>query len=157
MLSASAAPLKLPMLIKKMPARVESLHELLTFIRTEAKKKGFSDEMLGRIELVAEEALVNVFVHGYAEKSGQVEVHCLVEDDPALTIEIHDQGIDFNPLSLSDPDVGADLTGRKIGGMGVFFIRKMTDQVLYRRENNSNILTLTFRNRQNQKRRDLND
>ncbi len=135
------------MLIKQMPARVESLHELLTFIRAEAKKRGFSETLLRRIELVAEEALVNVFVHGYTQKGGQVEVRCLISDDPALTIEIHDQGVSFDPLSLADPDVQSDLANRKIGGMGVFLIRKMTDRVAYRREGDSNILTLTFLNR----------
>lgn len=135
------------MVMKKMPARVESLHELLTFIRAEAKKRGFSESALNRIELVAEEALVNVFVHGYAQNQGQVEVRCLVADDPALTIEIHDSGVAFDPLSLADPDVQSDLTKRKIGGMGVFFIRKMTDRVAYRREGNSNILAMTFLNR----------
>ncbi|HPL09983.1 MAG TPA: ATP-binding protein [Smithellaceae bacterium] len=135
------------MIMKKLPARVESLHELLTFIRAEAKKLGFSESAIGRIELVAEEALVNVFVHGYAGEQGQVEVHCLVSDDPALTVEVHDTGVAFNPLSLADPDVQSDLTKRKIGGMGVFFIRKMTDRVAYRREGNRNILSMTFLNR----------
>jgi len=135
------------MLIKQMPARVESLHELLTFIRTEAKTRGFSEDALRRIELVAEEALVNVFVHGYAETQGQVEVRCLVSNDPALTIEIRDKGVSFDPLSLADPDLQADLSKRKIGGMGVFLIRKMTDRVTYRREGENNILTMTFSNR----------
>ena len=133
--------------MKQMPARVESLHELLTFIRTEAKKRGFSESALGRIELVVEEALVNVFVHGYTQTGGMVEVRCLVSDDPALTIEIHDTGVAFDPLSLAEPDVQSDLTKRKIGGMGVFFIRKMTDKVAYRREGDRNVLTMTFLNR----------
>ena len=132
------------MLIKQMPARVESLHDLLDFIITEAGKKGFSEDARHRIELVAEEALVNVFVHGYAQSQGQVEVRCLNSDDPALTIEVRDSGVSFNPLSLADPDMQSDLTKRKIGGMGVFLIRKMTDHVSYRREGDSNILTMTF-------------
>lgn len=137
------------MLILQMPARVESLHELLTFIRAEAKKRGFSENAMNRIDLVAEEALVNVFVHGYAEnhKQGQVEVRCPVSDDPSLTIEIRDTGVAFDPLSLAEPDVESDLTKRKIGGMGVFFMRKMTDKVAYRREGDSNVLTMTFSNR----------
>jgi len=108
------------MLIKQMPARVESLHELLTFIRTEAKKREFSENALNRIDLVVEEALVNVFVHGYAQDQGQVEVRCLISDDPSLMIEIRDKGVSFDPLSLADPDVEADISKRKIGGMGVF-------------------------------------
>ena len=132
-----------------MPARVESLHELLTFIRIEAEKRGFSENALNRIELVVEEALVNVFVHGYAEnhKQGQVELRCPASDDLSLTIEIRDTGVSFDPLSLANPDVESDLTKRRIGGMGVFFIRKMTDKVAYRREGDSNILTMTFLNR----------
>lgn len=130
-----------------MPARVESLHALLTFIRTEAEKRGFSADALNRIELVAEEALVNVFVHGYAEHEGQVEVRSLTSDDPALTIEIRDKGISFDPLSIADPDVESDLAKRKIGGMGVFLIRKMTHRVSYRREGDTNILSMTFLNR----------
>ena len=135
------------MLIKQMPARVESLHDLLTFITAEAKKKGFSEEARQRIELVAEEALVNVFVHGYAQNQGQVEVRCPASNNSALTLEILDAGVSFNPLSLADPDLQPDLAQRKIGGMGVFLIRKMTDGVAYRREGDRNILTMTFFNR----------
>lgn len=134
------------MLIKKMPARMESLHELLTFIRSEAKKRGFPENLLQRIELVAEEALVNVFVHGYAHKDGEVEVGCLISDDLSLTIEIRDKGVSFDPLSLANPDVQADLADRKIGGMGVFLIRKMADRVAYRREGDINIFSMTFLN-----------
>jgi anti-sigma regulatory factor (Ser/Thr protein kinase) len=135
------------MLIKKMPARVESLHDLVTFITDEAKIKGFSEDARHRIELVLEEALVNVFVHGYTQHQGQVEVRCLDSDNSSLTIEIIDTGVSFNPLSLADPDLQPDLTTRKIGGMGVFLIRKMTDGVAYRREGNNNILTMTVLNR----------
>lgn len=125
---------------------MESLHELLTFIRSEAKKRGFPENLLQRIELVAEEALVNVFVHGYAHKDGEVEVGCLISDDLSLTIEIRDKGVSFDPLSLANPDVQADLADRKIGGMGVFLIRKMADRVAYRREGDINIFSMTFLN-----------
>ena len=135
------------MLIKQMPARVESLHDLLTFITDEAKKKCFSEDARHRIELVVEEALVNVFVHGHTQHQGQVEVRCLDSDDSSLTIEIIDTGVSFNPLSLADPDLQPDLDARKIGGMGVFLIRKMTDGVTYRREGDNNIFTMTILNR----------
>lgn len=129
-----------------MPARVESLHDLVTFITDEAEKKGFSEDARHRIELVVEEALVNVFLHGYTQHQGQVEVRCLDSDDSSLTIEIIDTGVSFNPLSLADPDLQPDLATRNIGGMGVFLIRKMTDGVAYRREGENNILTMTVLN-----------
>ena len=135
------------MLIKKMPAQMESLHDLLKFLTNEAIRKGFSKDAEQRIELVAEEALVNVFLHGYANHKGQVEVRCLDSDDLSLKFEIIDTGVSFNPLSLADPDLQPDLTSRKIGGMGLFLIRKMTDNLTYRREGDNNILTMTILSR----------
>jgi serine/threonine-protein kinase RsbW len=135
------------MLIKKMTARLENLNEFLSFIGSCAEKKGFNKDSLNRIHLVMEEALVNVMQHAYAEPAGQAEVRCLESDGPALIIEIRDQGLSFDPLQLPQPDLKADIAERKIGGMGVFFIRKMTDQVRYHREDDTNVLGLTFFNR----------
>jgi anti-sigma regulatory factor (Ser/Thr protein kinase) len=135
------------MLIKTMPARLDSLHELMAFINVLAQKKGFSRETLNRIELVVEEALVNVFMHAYPSSPGDVEVCYPGIDEPALKIEIRDHGIFFDPFTMAEPDVQAGLADRKIGGMGVLLIRKMADQVAYRRDKDTNILTLTFLNR----------
>jgi anti-sigma regulatory factor (Ser/Thr protein kinase) len=135
------------MLIKKMSARMDSLHELLTFLMDLAEKKGFSKDTQNRIALTAEEALVNVFAHAYKNGSGEVELRCPALDDPLLTFEIRDAGVSFNPLERFEPDVKAGLAERRVGGMGVLLIRRMADAVAYRREGNINILTLTFANR----------
>jgi serine/threonine-protein kinase RsbW len=136
------------MLAKTVPARMDSLQELLAFISASAEKKGFSKDVLNRMQLAAEEALVNVFLHAYAGRAdGQVEVRLIETGGPALGVEIRDQGIPFDPLSLDEPDVEADISERKIGGMGVFFIRKLADEVRYGREGDTNILDLTFFNR----------
>ena len=135
------------MLIKHMPARMGSLSELLTFITDQAQKKDFSPDGISRVRLVAEEALVNVFNHAYPAAEGDVEVCVNASGESALVVEIRDTGIAFNPLSLPEPDVKADVAQRKVGGMGVFFIRRMADDAQYRRENGSNSLTLTFSDR----------
>jgi serine/threonine-protein kinase RsbW len=136
------------MFTKTVPARVDSLHELLACISGYAEEKGFTKDSLNRIQLVAEEALVNIFLYAYARQAeGQVEVRLMETDGPALEVEIRDKGIPFDPLSIGEPDVEADISERKIGGMGVFFIRKMADEVRYGREADINILKLTFINR----------
>ena len=89
----------------------------------------------------------NVFVHAYPSTPGLVEIRCPDVDKPSLTIEIRDAGIYFDPFAMAEPDVQAELAERKIGGMGVLLIRKMADQVAYRRDKDTNILTLTFLNR----------
>lgn len=136
------------MLIEQKPARMENLYELMAFISGCAEKKGFTKDVISRIELVVEEALVNVFLHAYAEKEGQVEVRCAESDNAALVIEIRDTGIFFDPLALAQPDLSSNIAERKIGGMGVFFIRKMTDKLKYYHEGDTNVLSLTFFHKQ---------
>jgi len=134
------------MLSKKMPARLESLPELLAFTAGLAEKNGFAPPARQRIELVVEEALVNVFTHAYKKTAGDVEIRCVTAAEGTLTIEIRDSGVSFNPLGYAAPNLHADLAHRKIGGLGVFFIRQMTNQLTYRREGTINSLTLTFFN-----------
>jgi serine/threonine-protein kinase RsbW len=136
------------MFTKTVPARVDSLHELLTCISGYAEEKGFTKDSLSRIQLVAEEALVNIFLYAYTgQAEGRVEVRLMETDGPVLEVEIRDKGIPFDPLSIGAPDMEADIPERKIGGMGVFFIRRMADEVRYSREADTNILKLTFFNR----------
>lgn len=129
---------------EKMPARQENLQALLDFINSHAEKICKQSD-LNRIRLACEEALVNVFLYAYPPQTGgSVEV-CLDEvDGPVLIVEIHDQGIPFDPLSIADPDTEKGLMERKIGGMGIFLIRKTADGVRYERKDNTNILTLIF-------------
>ena len=57
-------------------------------------------------------------------------------------IEIIDCGIPFDPLTLPKPDVNAPIEDRKIGGLGIYMMRKLMDKVNYKREQGKNILTL---------------
>lgn len=131
----------------QLPARLESLREFLSFTSECAVKKGFTAGRMGQIELVIEEALVNIFNNSFGkDQEGAVEVSCPEDDSSSLTIEIRDKGIPFDPLSLPDPDLNLGLSERKIGGLGVFFIKNMTDSAMYRRDGDTNILTLAFKN-----------
>jgi anti-sigma regulatory factor (Ser/Thr protein kinase) len=128
----------------KMPARRESLGTLLDFIQDSANKRCRQD-ILNRIRLAAEEALANVFLYAYPSRKQDFVEICLEESEGStFTIEIHDQGIPFNPLSVANPDTKMDISERKIGGMGIFLIRKMADVVLYERRGDTNILKMIF-------------
>ena len=80
----------------------------------------------------------------YPEKPGDGEINCNANDNHFI-IEIIDSGIPFDITSLSDPDVTADVDERKISDLGVFLIKKLKDEVRYRRENNRNILNLIIK------------
>lgn len=123
---------------------MEFLHELLGFIDAGAKKSGFSEERRSRIRLASEEALVNVILHAYSGAEGQVEARFSETGEGALNVEIRDRGSFFDPLNVGKPDFAGDLAERKVGGLGIFFIREVTDRMGYRREGEENVLTLTF-------------
>lgn len=132
---------------KKLPAKTESLDEFLGFVLSSASNLGFTPERSKEIELVAEEVLVNVFDYAYPERDGDVELRCRAERPGALVLEIEDKGIPFDIRSLGDPDLSADIEDRQVGGLGVFFIRSLSDDIQYRREDGRNILTLVMEGR----------
>jgi anti-sigma regulatory factor (Ser/Thr protein kinase) len=73
-----------------------------------------------------------------------VEVNCRADHDHFL-IEIVDSGIPFDMTSLPDPDLAANVDDREIGGLGIFLIKKMVDEVKYGREAGRNILSLAIK------------
>ncbi len=127
----------------KMPAKLENLGRLMESVSDCAKSQGFGQEEIRKIELAAEEALVNIFRYAYPEGPGDVEMTCGA-DRGRFTLEIIDSGIFFDPTAMPDPDVTSGIQERETGGLGVFFIRRMMDEVRYRRERDQNILTLVI-------------
>lgn len=130
------------------PASVECLYDMLSYIKEETKQAGFSPKLIEKIELAAEEAIINIIKYGYHNSKGQIEIAIQRIYSPlggrTVKIELRDKGIPYNPL-MSPPkvDVKAPLEQRTLGGYGIFFILKIMDEVDYRRENDLNILTLT--------------
>ena len=127
----------------KLPARLENLGSLLQSIISTARGEGFSGSKLNHIEITAEEAIVNICNYAYPEGGGDVEVRCR-EDNDFFIIEIVDSGIPFDVTSLAEPDTTSSLSEREIGGLGIFFMKKMMDDVRYSRENGRNLLCLVL-------------
>jgi serine/threonine-protein kinase RsbW len=93
-------------------------------------------------ELALEEVFMNVVMHGSALATPQVEVS-LVLNDADLTMTVEDDGPQFDPLLLPAPDVSSRLEERRVGGNGVFLVRKLMDSVGYQRVGARNQLTMT--------------
>lgn len=125
-------------------ARMEHLERLIAFVAGYAETAGFPIKRIKEIELAAEEVLVNIFSYGYPGTKGDVSIECRVEDDLRLVLEISDNGVPFNILEVPNPDVTADISHRRVGGLGVFFVKEMADTARYRRKGGRNILTLIF-------------
>ena len=117
------------------------LERLIEFVSAFLKYSGLTQKRIREIELATEEALVNIFNYAYPEGPGDVEVSCRQDNDTRLVLEFSDRGVPFDSLSLPYPDLTPDIADREIGGLGILLIQKMVDEVRYRRDGESNVLT----------------
>jgi len=118
--------------------KIEDLNYL-----TEQLNIFFKDHMalVNPINLIIEELYSNSINYG---KAKNLEVKVILEmKGHALKIKYEDNGIAFNPLTeAKQPDLESDLEGHAVGGLGVHFIKNMTDNQSYERINKTNQLTL---------------
>ncbi len=128
----------------KLPAKLENLGRWMEAVSECAREQGFDQKKIGKIELALEEALVNICKYSYPDEPGDAEVNCK-QDNGRFIIEIVDSGIPFDMTALPSPDLTSSIEKRKIGGLGIFLIKKMVDEVKYRREGSFNILNLTIK------------
>lgn len=138
---------KCHMKTKMFTASLDHLHGMLKFISEKAQALGFKDH-LRKIELAAEEAIVNVIHHSYSGREGKIQLDIDFNHD-ALHVTISDFGKPFNPLAQEtsfSPNV--PIEERDVGGLGLVFIRKCADDVSYERKGEQNVLSLTFFHRQ---------
>jgi len=95
------------------------------------------------INLVLEEALSNVIFYAYEAGSSQ-EIHIEIEYvAPRLKITIKDTGKAFDPIQKEDPNLHLPVEERPIGGLGIFLMRKIMDEISYERLGKENILRMT--------------
>jgi anti-sigma regulatory factor (Ser/Thr protein kinase) len=129
-------------------ARFEHLDAMREFVGNIARKGGFSEKDVYNIQLATDEAASNIIEHAYQNMPGNIlELSCGMKGD-VITVTLTDYGDSFDPSEVPVPDLKADLSDRKIGGLGLFLMRKLMDHVDYRPgPNKSNVLTMTKRKR----------
>jgi serine/threonine-protein kinase RsbW len=122
---------------------------MILWIRGHLLTLSLNETKVKQTELACEEALVNIIDYGYKELSGDIagdiEIE-ITEVDKKIEILIRDRGEPFNPL---EQEVGFDplatLEERKIGGLGILFMRQYVDEIRYEYLDGANSLTLVKR------------
>jgi serine/threonine-protein kinase RsbW len=125
----------------RLAADLASLDSATEFARGGAVAAGLSEDCWGHLDLVVEEIFVNVVRYAYSpEATGVVELTYCVPKPGLLSVEIADQGAEYNPLTLREPNLPGSLNERSVGGLGVFLVRQLTESVDYRRDGGWNRL-----------------
>jgi anti-sigma regulatory factor (Ser/Thr protein kinase) len=126
----------------ELSADLNNLPAFLNEVRSCARNMNFDSTSVLQIELAVEEVIVNIINYAYSDGEGSVCLTC-EEQKNKLVLKIIDSGRPFDINLAPAPDTTASVADRKIGGLGLFFVKKMMDNVLYERKNGKNILTLT--------------
>ncbi len=124
-------------------AIIENLDTVISFTEDHADLFNLPAKKKFGLLVAVEEAFVNICHYAYPGKYGDVTVFISVDTD-TFVVQLADLGEPCDVLSLPEPDLTADIMERRIGGLGVFFIRKLTNNVTYRRENGQNILQMVL-------------
>ena len=125
----------------RLGAKLENLEQVLAFVdeRLEAADCPMKAQM--QIDVAVEEMFVNIAQYAYAPGSGDAVIQMGIEDGHAV-ITLKDWGVPFDPLAKEDPDVTLPAEKRRIGGLGIFMVKKSMDDMRYSYENSQNILTI---------------
>ena len=124
----------------KATAQLENLNLFTAEAKRFAEEAGVPSGRLNGVELAVEEVFVNICQH--AGKAVSVRLECALRDDGGISIVFSDNAAPFNPLERSDPELDVPLEDREVGGLGIFLVKKMMDEVRYERRGGENVLTL---------------
>ena len=124
-------------------ACVDSLGTLTDFMLNCRESLHIPESCYRALELAADEAVTNVIQHGSLRDPSSCIKLSLTRQQDWITLIIEDQGIPFEaPESVPRPDPEQPLMDRRIGGLGLFIIEQMMDEVRRLRENGTNRLVL---------------
>jgi len=128
----------------KLIAKEENLDTVNEFVNRQLAQSSCSTDTRVKIDIAVEELFINIASYAYApQEHGEVLIKMSFTDTPpAVTISFSDRGAPYNPLSHPDPDVTLPLEKRQIGGMGLYLVKSLMDDVQYRYYDEQNEITI---------------
>ena len=122
---------------------VQDVPLLATFVEEVCEQAGFDASVTMQMNLAMEEAVVNVMNYAYpAGTQGDIMIDALMGNGK-LQFVISDKGTPFDPTAEADADTTLSAEERPIGGLGIFLVRQLMDDINYEYKDDKNILTLS--------------
>ena len=114
------------------------LSQVRDFVAAHAQKFGLTEKEISEICLAVDEAYTNIIKHAYKNCPNNLVKIEMGKDKNKLWISILDKGESFKPEEYKAPDILKRVKNKQRGGMGVFLIQKLMDQVYYARKGTMN-------------------
>ncbi len=124
-------------------ATIENIEKVTEFVNEQLEALNCSFKVQTQIDIAIDELFGNIAQYAYAPEIGPATVRVEVKDDPlSVVITFIDNGMPYDPLNVDEPDVTLSAEERKIGGLGIFMVKKSMDDVSYEYKNGQNILRI---------------
>jgi anti-sigma regulatory factor (Ser/Thr protein kinase) len=123
--------------------RQEGMPQAVSMISRFVTENGLAPAMQHDLNVVIDEALNNIISYAYDPGSKDEITIRLRHLQDEIVVQIEDRGRPFDPLQAVAPDLDGSLRSRKVGGLGVHFMRSLMDSVSYKRIDGKNQLVLT--------------
>ena len=124
-------------------ATVENIETVTDFVNEQLEALDCPMKAQMQIDIAIDELFGNIAHYAYTPDVGDATVRVEVIDAPlSVIITFIDGGVPYDPLTAVDPDTSLSAEERSLGGLGIFMVKKSMDEITYRYENGSNILSI---------------
>lgn len=130
--------------VKVFTAKLAQLDAIQAWVNSLLEANDCPSSIKLQISVIVEELFVNIVNYAFEGETGDVSLRIDV-DDGMFRMQFNDSGKPFNPLEHPVLDTKEPLGKRRVGGMGIYIVRKTADRIDYRREQDHNILTVQKR------------
>jgi anti-sigma regulatory factor (Ser/Thr protein kinase) len=121
---------------------ISEVSKLNDFIEEIGREFAIAPDGLFNLKLVLEEAVVNVINYAYPKEEHEFIYLSASMHEGSIVLVLTDTGKAFDPTAAPEADITLSADERQIGGLGIFLIRQIMNEVKYERIDGKNILTL---------------
>ena len=123
-------------------AKLSNLEEVLDFVNSHLSNVECPEKTRIQVDIAVEEIFVNIAHYAYNPEVGKATIRVEISEKPlTISLTFMDSGKPYDPLSRKDPDVSLSAEQRKIGGLGIYMVKKSMDEIQYSYRNGTNMLT----------------
>ena len=125
------------------PATIDNVEKVTEFVNGQLEEAGCPMKTQMQLDVAIDELFSNIAHYAYDPGTGMATVQVDMEKDPrAAVVTFLDQGRPYDPLAKKDPDVSLAAHDRPTGGLGIFLVKRIMDDVSYEYREGHNILRI---------------
>ena len=124
-------------------ATVENIKTVTDFVNEQLEAFDCPIKVQMQIDIAIDELFGNIAHYAYNLSDGNVTVKVEFTENPlAVLITFIDEGIPYDPTKQTEPDITLSADERQIGGLGIYMVKKLMDEIMYEYKNGQNILSV---------------